>query len=160
MPIVHFRVDQRLIHGQVAIAWSKITNPNHIIVANDEVANDKTQQAILKLAAPKQVRLSMVPVDKAIAYMNRGLQSNENVFLLVRDVIDANRFFAGGLQYAELNIGNMGHKKNSLALTKKLYALPEEIQSIKEMVEKQVYCYAQILPSDKKEDLGPIIKAI
>ena len=67
MLIVHFRVDGRLIHGQVALVQSKMTNPNHIIVANDMVASDSNQQGILKLATPKQVRISMQPVDKVIS---------------------------------------------------------------------------------------------
>ncbi len=38
------RIDDRLIHGQVATAWSKMTGINRIIVVSDEVANDQLRK--------------------------------------------------------------------------------------------------------------------
>lgn len=160
MPLVHFRVDQRLIHGQVAIYWANITKPNHIIVANDSVANDEMQKSLLRMASPSDVRLSVVEVDKAINYLNRGIEDNERILLIVRDVIDANKFYVGGLEYNNLNIGNMGHKDESVQLTKKLYASPEELKALKNMIDLGVYCYAQIIPSDKEVDLKEIISKL
>ena len=46
------RIDDRLIHGQVATAWSKMTGINRIIVVSDEVANDQLRKFLLKEAAP------------------------------------------------------------------------------------------------------------
>ena len=159
MPIVHFRVDGRLIHGQVALAWSKMTNPNHITVANDMVASDPNQQAILKLAAPKQVRISMQPVDKVIAYLNRGLAPNERVFLLVKDVVDANRIYEGGFKYMDLNIGNMTHKPNAKKLSEKLFVTEKEFEALKSLLDKNVNCYFQMIPTDSKQDIRPLVEA-
>lgn len=157
MTIAHFRVDGRLIHGQVALAWSKMTNPNHIIVANDMVAKSPQQQAILRLAAPKQVRLSMQPVDKVIAYIKRGLAPNERVFLLVKDVIDANRFYDGGLDYKDLNIGNMTYKPNSIKLSEKLFVTESELEALKSLIKKEVNCYFQMTPMDSKQNIKSLI---
>ena len=148
MPIVHFRVDGRLIHGQVALAWSKMTNPNHIIVANDMVAS-----------APKQVRISMQPVDKVIAYLNRGLAPNERVFLLVKDVVDANRIYEGGFKYMDLNIGNMTHKPNAKKLSEKLFVTEKEFEALKSLLDKNVNCYFQMIPTDSKQDIRPLVEA-
>lgn len=157
MTIAHFRVDGRLIHGQVALAWAKMTNPNHIIVANDMVAKSPQQQAILRLAAPKQVRLSMQPVDKVIAYIKRGLAPNERVFLLVKDVIDANRFYDAGLDYKELNIGNMTYKPNATKLSEKLFVTDNELKAIKNLIKKEVNCYFQMTPMDSKQNIKSLI---
>ncbi|MGL5381082.1 PTS system mannose/fructose/N-acetylgalactosamine-transporter subunit IIB [Clostridium sp.] len=158
MAIVNFRVDGRLIHGQVALAWSRSTNPNHIIVANDMVAESPQQQAILRLAAPKQVRLSMQPIDKVIAYLNRGLAENENVFLLVKDVVDANRLYEGGLKHKDLNIGNMTHKPNATKLSDKLFVTDLELEALNSMLDKNINCYFQMLPTDAKQDIRPLVK--
>ncbi|NDO79771.1 PTS sugar transporter [Citrobacter sp. NCU1] len=158
MPIIHFRVDSRLIHGQVALAWSKMTNPNHIIVANDTVAKDVTQQAVLKLAAPKQVRLSMVEIDRVKSYIKRGLQENENVFLLVQNVIDASKFFDDDFMYRELNIGNMVHKTNSQKLNDRLFVSDNELSALKSIISKDVNCYFQVLPNDSKQDMKLLLQ--
>ena len=52
MKIVLTRIDDRLIHGQVATVWSKATNCQRIIVCDDEVAKDKIRSTLLKQVAP------------------------------------------------------------------------------------------------------------
>ena len=42
--ITALRVDDRLIHGQVAMTWTKQLAVQGIVVANDEAANDNTQK--------------------------------------------------------------------------------------------------------------------
>lgn len=46
--ITALRVDDRLIHGQVAMTWTKQLAVHGIVVANDEAANDNTQKMALK----------------------------------------------------------------------------------------------------------------
>ena len=47
-----FRIDERLIHGQIAIKWSRHTGVDHIVVGNDAAANSPIIQKSLKMAAP------------------------------------------------------------------------------------------------------------
>ena len=58
------RIDDRLIHGQVATAWSKMTGINRIIVVSDEVANDQLRKFSLKEAAPPGIKSNVVTVAK------------------------------------------------------------------------------------------------
>lgn len=162
MPIVHFRVDQRMIHGQVAIAWSKAVNPNHIILANDDVAKNPLQQSLLKIAAPKQVRLSMQTVDKVIGYLKKGLAPNENVFLLTQNIHDARRLFEGVLlnNYHNLNIGNMTFKEGGKKITEKIFASDQEIKDIQWFIDHDINIYFQMLPNDQKESFKEIMKGV
>ena len=41
------RVDSRLLHGQVATAWSKTTQPTRIIVVSDGVAHDDLRKKLI-----------------------------------------------------------------------------------------------------------------
>lgn len=158
MGIIHFRLDQRLIHGQVAMAWSKMTNPNHIIVANDAAATSAITQQMLKLAAPKQVRVSIHEVDKVIKYIQRGLQENENVFLLVDNITDAKRMFDAGIGYKELNVGNMTFKEGSRQLTDRIYITELEEETVRYLMDKGINCYFQVLPTDGKEYFTDLLK--
>jgi len=47
MALVLVRVDDRLIHGQVLVGWGRFLSADHIIVADDKVANDMTQRIAL-----------------------------------------------------------------------------------------------------------------
>lgn len=59
-----FRIDDRLIHGQVAFAWTRATGTDHIMVVNDDAYNDDMKKMTLKLAKPAATKLTIVPVSK------------------------------------------------------------------------------------------------
>ena len=59
--IIQIRVDDRLIHGQIAVVWSKYFATNHLVVANDQAAKNEVQQMTLKMATPNGVKVLMMP---------------------------------------------------------------------------------------------------
>ena len=63
--IIQIRVDDRLIHGQIAVVWSKYFATNHLVVANDQAAKNEVQQMTLKMATPNGVKVLIRSVDDA-----------------------------------------------------------------------------------------------
>ena len=49
MPVVHVRMDNRLIHGQILVSWNAEFKIDHIIVTNDKVAADALQVTLLSV---------------------------------------------------------------------------------------------------------------
>ena len=70
--ITALRVDDRLIHGQVAMTWTKQLAVQGIVVANDEAANDNTQKMALKMAVPGGIKSLIKPVDEAIRILKQS----------------------------------------------------------------------------------------
>ena len=68
--IAALRVDDRLIHGQVAMTWTKQLKVNGIVVANDDAASDNTQKMALKMAVPAGIKVLIKPVQEAIRVLN------------------------------------------------------------------------------------------
>ena len=58
------RIDNRLIHGQVATQWTSTIGANLILVANDEVAGNKMRQNLMNMAAPQGLVEGGVPIKK------------------------------------------------------------------------------------------------
>ena len=65
-----FRIDERLIHGQIAIKWSRHTGVDSIVVANDHAAENVMIQKSLKMAAPPGIKTVIKTLDAAIATLN------------------------------------------------------------------------------------------
>ncbi len=63
--IIHIRIDDRLIHGQVATMWTNNLGATRIMVINDEVANNDLQKSVLRMAAPSNVSTSIISRDTA-----------------------------------------------------------------------------------------------
>ena len=77
--IKHLRIDNRLIHGQVAVAWQKYINAKVIIICNDAVAKDPIQKMALPLAA-RESKVLVYSIEETLKYagnmpMNRCLSS-------------------------------------------------------------------------------------
>ena len=87
--IVQIRVDDRLIHGQVALLWGKELNTRGILVANDHAAEDATQAATLKMACPAGQKLLIRSVEDAIKVASDPRGKDMRIFGLVDKVSDA-----------------------------------------------------------------------
>ena len=76
------RIDDRLIHGQVATVWAKEANAERIIVCSDEVAKDDIRKTLLLQVGPPGIKVSVVDIAKAIRVYNNPKYENDTVFLL------------------------------------------------------------------------------
>jgi PTS system mannose-specific IIB component len=122
--IKHLRIDNRLIHGQVAVTWMRRINADAIVVVNDDVAKDRIQQMALPLAARDA---------KVLVLSHEGLQKyvqehpDMSLFVIAKFPTDALRILESGLEVGEVNVGNAAPiagtkyvmvEKKSIAATK------------------------------------------
>lgn len=149
--IVNFRLDERLIHGQVATYWTRTLQADRIIVADDDVLKDTIGMEALKTAVPSGVHLSILSVDNAAKRLNEGCYSGQRVFLIVNKVKTISRMLDNGLKVKEVNIGNMGEKEGRKQIKKSVYCTPDEIAEINSIENKGVEVFAQMVPNDDKK---------
>ena len=87
--VIQIRVDDRLIHGQVALVWSKELNTPGIVVANDNAVNNKTVGMTLHMAAPVGIKLLVKTVEDSKKVFNDARGHDMRMFCLVNCVKDA-----------------------------------------------------------------------
>ena len=80
------RLDSRLIHGQVITKWVKIAKANRIIIIDDELSKDDFMVMIYAAAAPKNVSVEIISVDKAAEEWEKDEFGTGTVMLLFKDV--------------------------------------------------------------------------
>ena len=124
------RIDTRLLHGQVATAWTKTTKPDRIIVVSDNVAKDELRSSMIKQAAPSGVKAHIVPIDQMIKLAKDDQHfGGTRAMLLFETPQDALRAIEGGVPLKSLNVGSMAHSPGKvqpnkvLALTKMILIL-------------------------------------
>jgi len=102
-----FRVDNRLVHGQVIEGWLPYLDARELIVVNDALATDVLRQQIMQLAIPGRIRVSFVPVaDAKKLYDSLGTNEISSLFLFA-DCQDVARVVEQGVRMSRLNVGNM-----------------------------------------------------
>lgn len=149
--IVNFRLDERLIHGQVATFWTRTLQADRIIIADDDVLKDEIGMSALKAAVPSGVHLSVLSVDNAAKRLNEGIYSSQRVFLIVNKTKTICRLLDNGLKVGEVNIGNMGEKEGRRQIKKSVYCTAEEITDIENVEKSGVKVFAQMVPNDEKK---------
>ncbi len=163
--IAALRVDDRLIHGQVAMTWTKQLKVNGIVVANDDAANDSTQKMALKMAVPAGIKVLIKPVSEAIRILNDPRAAKMRILVLTRNVKDALtvRKQVGEIEF--LNIGNTGRfdgidisEKKLLSPTIMLTA--DEIRNLKELVSIDPKTCMQQVPNDERRLVKDVIDTL
>jgi len=101
--IKHLRIDNRLIHGQVAVTWMNSIGADKIIVCNDYVANDKIQRMSLPLAARGNT-VYVLSIADTIKYAQEHL--DETMFVIAKFPSDALAILESGLEVQTVNVGN------------------------------------------------------
>ena len=150
--IVNTRIDERLIHGQVAGIWSTSLSTQRIIVANDEAATDPLQKSSLRMAAPSSMRLSVLGVEAAAKNIQSGKYGKQRLFLLFKNPKDVLRFIEAQGPIKTVNVGNMSYKEGAQEVKKSIQVLPEEEQIFETIASKGVTVTAQLVPNDPVVD--------
>lgn len=60
------RIDERLIHGQVAYAWTVEYKSQAVMVIDDEVAKDAFEKTLLEMACPKGLKCFLWSAKKKL----------------------------------------------------------------------------------------------
>ena len=106
--VVLARLDERLIHGQVAIKWSRLLDVDRIVVADDEAAKSEMMQKTLMMAAPATVKVAIVSVDRAVALCNDPRSEQLRILLIVSSPESLLRVAREVKQIEKINVGNYG----------------------------------------------------
>ncbi|OOM81147.1 mannose/fructose/sorbose PTS transporter subunit IIB [Clostridium sp. BL-8] len=160
MEISFVRIDDRLIHGQVATVWTKESGCNRIMAVSDEVAADSLRKQLVIQVAPPGIKAYVIPVAKAIeAYKDPKFNSFKTLFLFTNPT-DVLRMVEGGVDIKSVNVGGMCYKDGTKQITNALCMSNEDIQSFKKLHEKGIELEVRKLAKDTKIDLMDRLKEL
>lgn len=157
--ITQIRVDDRLIHGQVAVVWTKELNAPLLVVANDEAAKNEVMQMTLKMAVPNGMKLLIRSVDDAIKVFNDPRGKDKRMFVIVNSVSDATKIAKEVSDIESVNVANAGrfdksNPKDKVMVFSSVQLNSGELKAAKELADiANLKSYNQVLPSNPQLDL-------
>lgn len=158
LKIVLARVDSRLLHGQVATAWTQSTSPNRIIVVSDSVAKDDLRKKLIEQAAPPGVKANVVPIKKIIEVSKDPRFGNTKALLLFENPQDVLRAVEGGVEINTLNIGSMAHSVGKVMVNKVLSMNADDVKVFEELKQKHVKFDVRKVPNDSASNMDELLK--
>ncbi len=153
MPVKHMRIDNRLIHGQVTVAWVGTIGADHLIVANDEVAADEFQRVLLPQAS-RGVRTSVLSIDDTVTHCTSPAAQTENIMILAKFPADALRLLEAGVPMGEVNVGNQAPRPGTkfTMVTRSISVTEENAREYRRIAELAGQLRCQMMPTAKADD--------
>lgn len=151
------RIDDRLIHGQVATTWIKNYEIEQVLIINDKAANDPIQKSVVGLAAPPGVKVMIFGVEQFINILKKS-EIKKSTMLLFTTSTDVLKIVESGLvDIKEVNAGGMRFNDTRKRLTKAISVTPEEEQAFVKMMDKGIKINVQMVPKDTSVDFKTLI---
>lgn len=147
MSRVLFRVDERLIHGQVVVGWGRRLNPNRIIVVSDSVSREPIEQDIYRTGLPGSIEAVFWSLDEAIKGLPAVLGSDESVIVLTEDLETMMGLASGGVPITEVNVGGLYASEGRTRLLPYVWFGAHDKQRMEELEALGVRVVAQDLPT-------------
>ncbi|MGM3175436.1 PTS mannose transporter subunit IIAB [Dickeya lacustris] len=154
------RIDDRLIHGQVATRWTKETHVSRIIVVSDEVAADGVRKTLLTQVAPPGVSAHVVDIAKAIRVYNNPKYAGERVMLLFTNPTDVLRLVQAGVKIGSVNIGGMAYRQGKTQINHAVSIDAQDIEAFNTLHKLGIELEVRKVSSDTKLNMMDLITKV
>ena len=145
------RIDDRLLHGQVAFTWVPALGVDCLVVANDKIAKDEFQKMTINLAKPANTKLFIKAIGDAITFLNDEKNTKLKMLVLVNSIRDAATLSAGVTEIKSVNFGGIRGKEGSRLISKAIAITDEDIPLIKQMSAASIELEIRQVPTDSKQ---------
>jgi len=151
------RIDDRLVHGQVAFTWTPALGVDCLLIANDKVAKDEFLKMTLGLAKPANTRLLIKSLADAATFLKDEKSRNAKVLLIVNSVKDAYAMANEVPEIQSINFGGIRMINGTRLISKAVAVSDEDITLIKELLDKGIELELRQVPTEKKQLVESLI---
>jgi mannose/fructose/N-acetylgalactosamine-specific phosphotransferase system component IIB len=158
MPIALYRIDDRLIHGQVVVGWGQPLGLGFIVLVDDEVASSEWEQELYRMGVPPEMSVQFYTVDDAAARLAELQKRPEPGIVLVGDIGTMARLVeqaAGRIR--AVNVGGVHHSLGRVQRLRFVFLTPAEEQGLRDIAAQGVDVSAQDVPSARPVPLGELL---
>lgn len=152
--MIWFRVDNRLVHGQVIEAWLPFLNATKLVVVNDDLAADAIRQQIMMMAIPGRISVSFVPVAEAKALYDDVENRSVKALFLFAECGDVLRLLEQGVKISQLNVGNLHYAKGKRQICPHVAVSEQDLACFDSLKKRGVKLDFHSVPGDSTEVEG------
>ena len=151
------RIDNRLIHGQVATQWCGVVGANLLLVANDEVAGDEFRQGLMNMAAPSYAQTRFFTLEKTINIIHKA-SANQHIAIICESPQDVLKLVEGGVPIKKVNIGNMHMADGKRQVATSVAVDDDDVATFRKLQELGVELEIKRVPDTPAENIEKLLK--
>ncbi|HXE82452.1 MAG TPA: PTS sugar transporter subunit IIB [Gemmatimonadales bacterium] len=154
MTLALYRIDDRLIHGQVVVGWGQPLNASFIVLVDDEVSSSDWEQDLYRMGVPPQIEVIFASVDQAAAQLSTWEADERVGILLVGDIDTAVALAQRAPQVRSFNVGGVHHRTGRRERLRFVYLTDDEAAKLRQLAAGGVEVTAQDVPTARAIPVG------
>lgn len=157
MAIELFRIDDRLIHGQVVVGWGQPLDLTFIVLVDDEVATSEWEQELYRMGVPPEMEVHFDTVESAAARLPEYQRDERRGALLTGDIDTMTRLVELTGAIGRVNLGGIHHRTGRTQRLRYIFLAPDEEQSLRALAARGVEVSAQDVPAARPLALQEVL---
>lgn len=157
MSLELFRIDDRLIHGQVVVGWGQPLDLGFIVLADDEVAASEWEQELYRMGVPPEMEVFFDSIDAAAERLEIYRADARPGLLLTGDIASMRRLVDRAGTITAVNIGGIHHRADRTQRLRYVFLSPDEEDALRALAARGVDVTAQDVPSSRPVALPAVL---
>jgi PTS system mannose-specific IIB component len=157
--VILARIDDRLIHGQVVEGWVNFLKATCILVADDAVAANPLQRAIMEISVPEGLKVIIGKVEDICGMLLSSSLDGERAILLFSNPGDVLRALQAGLSCGSINLGGLHYVPGKKKIMDVCAVNDTDLEALQAILQRGVKIDIQTVPTEKPQPLEKVFKA-
>ena len=157
MSLELFRIDDRLIHGQVVVGWGQPCGLGFLVLVDDAVVESEWEQELYRMGVPPEMDLFFDSVESAAARMAEYRADRRPGLLLTGDIATMAALSAKVPEIRTVTIGGIHHQQGRVPRLRYVFLTPDEERQLQALEASGVSVVAQDVPSGPAIPLAEVL---
>jgi PTS system mannose-specific IIB component/fructoselysine and glucoselysine-specific PTS system IIB component len=157
VPIELYRIDDRLVHGQVVVGWGQPLNVTFVVLVDDVIATSDWEQELYRMGAPPEMAVTFESVETALAHLADYQSRPAHGILLAGDIETMRLLVERSGTINAVNLGGIHHRIGRTARLRYVFLTPDEETSLRELAASGVTITAQDVPATTPVPLDQLL---
>lgn len=157
MSVELFRIDDRLIHGQVVVGWGQPLGLGFIVLVDDEVASSEWEQELYRMGVPAEMEVYFASVEDAARCMATWMSDQRPGIVLTADIGTMARLIASAPAIRRVNLGGIHYRAGRTERLRYIYLSDDEIAELRRLASSGVHISAQDVPAARPMALDEVL---
>jgi mannose/fructose/N-acetylgalactosamine-specific phosphotransferase system component IIB len=157
MGIQLYRIDDRLIHGQVVVGWGQPLNIRFLVLVDDLVASSDWEKDLYRMAVPPEMEIQFADVDTAVRDHAKYASDPRPGILITGDITSMLRLVKGVKAIGSVNLGGIHHRAGRAEKLRYVFLTPDEEKQLRALEASGVEVTAQDVPAASARPLAEVL---
>ena len=158
MGVQLYRIDDRLIHGQVVVGWGQPLNIRFLVLVDDLVASSDWEKDLYRMAVPPEMEVIFNDVPTAIREHARYASDRRPGLIITGDIDSMYRLVKGVKAIGSVNLGGIHHRAGRSEKLRYIFLTPDEEKQLRELEAAGVEVTAQDVPASRPIPLPEVLQ--